>query len=349
MLANSSCNMLLTGATGLIGGELAISLSQGGHGVWTLVRGAGQAEARERLARRLARSGQVLNGRLSPLPGDVHLPLCGILNGVARPLEESCEIVIHCAAQTSFRPDAGCWRTNVQGTQNLVDLVSRFKKLRRVFYVSSAVVCTMPAGGVVDEEASYAGFTNDYVASKRAAEKLLLESGLPVTILRPSVVISRGLKDRAFARSILWVLPLVAGAGCVPLRGTERLDIIPVDFVVKVISELLPTQPSYDCYHISAGIESCVTSAQIADCLHVGRHTSSPIRFNTAHDAVPSRFGEPLGRYLPFITADVVYSNKRLAHELGADFPECPTFSDYCLEMMNLVNSHEALIESALP
>ena len=66
----------------------------------------------------------------------------------------------------------------------------------RIVFVSTASVTTAPERTAITEEAPYAGHANTYSRSKREAEQLLMASGLDPVIVRPSIVLSRGIHDR---------------------------------------------------------------------------------------------------------------------------------------------------------
>lgn len=64
-------DVLLTGATGLIGGEIAALLSGTGYRVWALVRAKNQIDAAHRIAARFARSSYSVPSTLIPVCGDI--------------------------------------------------------------------------------------------------------------------------------------------------------------------------------------------------------------------------------------------------------------------------------------
>lgn len=112
---------------------------------------------------------------------------------------------------------------------------------------------------LIDENDAPAGFSNDYVLSKRNCEQLVLESSMDAVVLRPSIVLSHGVRSPEFARSILWVLPVMRRLGVLPLTGDEPIDAVSVGFVAESVVQMLSRDLRYRIYHLSAGPEASVT------------------------------------------------------------------------------------------
>lgn len=100
--------------------------------------------------------------------------------------------VWHIAASTSF-DDAKREEiivTNVGGTSNLLDVVGKFDKLSNLFYMSTAYVAGKKKGVIPEGriEPGMEGFKNPYEETKLQCENMVRDSGLPFTILRPSII-----------------------------------------------------------------------------------------------------------------------------------------------------------------
>ncbi|MFO0943294.1 MAG: SDR family oxidoreductase [Pirellulales bacterium] len=102
---------------------------------------------------------------------------------------------MHCAASIRFQKDVHSgepYRTNVQGTQNLINLCKRLR-LASFHHVSTAYVGDHRSGKPVRESlASNAEVSgNDYERSKILAESLVTTqlANSPLMIHRPSIVI----------------------------------------------------------------------------------------------------------------------------------------------------------------
>jgi nucleoside-diphosphate-sugar epimerase len=344
---------LVTGGTGLIGGELILALASEGRPVAALVRGATAELAWRRLFARLEKSA-AWRPELAPLieavPGDTTRQMFGLTaERVSR-----VATIVHCAANTQFadRESRSVWETNVGGAATLVAVARRAASGARVVFVSTASVVTAPAGACFGEDARPAGHANAYTRSKREAEAIVRGSGLDVLVLRPSIVLARGVRDRAMARSILWAVPIMGELGDVPVDPDSRIDMVPVDYVVRAIVRLL-SKPAlqHAVYHISAG-EGAHTFGELWD--HVARANPSlpPLRPLGRHGRVgaraPGRLLRPLASYLPFMNANARYSNERLVREIGALGQPPPALS-YVPALVGLISRREALEEMQRP
>ncbi len=347
---HDACNILVTGATGLIGGELVLSLAQRGADVHALVRAPSDDAAASRLRERLQKSDRFderLAARVLPLRGDTMAAHFGL----AQLPTPTC--IVHCAADTSFRDDPRVWETNVRGAENLIAMARAIKPAPRVFFISTASVVTAPVGGTIAEIADYAGHDNTYTRSKRHAETLIRASGLDAVIVRPSIVLSRGVRDRSMAMSILWAVPVMEEMGDVPVNPDSRLDIVPADHVADAIAGLaLKARLRHRCYHLSAGSKAPrfgdlldALAAQFPRTRRI-RPLGSPTR--ARNEKRRTLLMRPLSFYLPFMNADVSYCNNRLAEELG--FSAAPQSAiEWLPTVMRQVGRREAMLEMARP
>jgi len=170
--------ILLTGATGFIGGRVARRLlTEKRAAVRALVRDPAKAQGLAKLGVELVK-------------GDL---------GDARALESGvggCSIVIHAAAQVSSVPARETFvQSNVTGTENLLRAAAE-AGVARFVHLSSVAVFGLPASGEVDDSTPPRLCGDSYCDTKTAAEEVVLRYGverrLPVVILRPSAVYGPG-------------------------------------------------------------------------------------------------------------------------------------------------------------
>lgn len=368
-MLSGDVNILLTGVTGLIGGELMRGLlARNVRRVWTLVRADGVSMARARLRERMASSGAG-----PELDGSADLALPGNLDADGLGLEptmwESCrrdvDVIIHCAAETSFIREESCRRTNVVGMGNLLRFARSCPKNPLIVYVGTAASYGMIGHRCLGEEAGqnpHAVHYNEYTRSKAEAERMLFHAGVPHLIVRPSIVFSAGLCDRKFARSILWFVPLLEAFEALPIDPEARIDAVPVRFVVDSILRLLSSQSRrYNCYHISAGPQAAVTTGQLSeftDRFYQRSRALELIRPKDWTEATHRRFVRTrlqrrafarLRYYLPFLNMDVVYDNTRLRADVGGCGSHVEPLTNYLGELLGFITFEEALLESKDP
>ncbi|WP_214324428.1 SDR family oxidoreductase [Nonomuraea sediminis] len=240
--------ILLTGASGVVGQALLEHLT--GHTVICLTH------------RRPVTGPNVLG-----LRGDLTAPLFGLDPDEYDDLAARVDAIVHCAAVTGFSIGQEATRDlNVRGTSQVVELARRTGA--PLHHVSTAFV---------DRQGRDTGSTarpDVYLASKRAAERLIRESGVPATIIRPSVVIGDSVTGRiaefqglhGIAGAILRnALPLV------PLRPEARIDFVPQDLVGRTIAELVRSGETGGEHWITAGPAALTAGRMVELALEVGR------------------------------------------------------------------------------
>lgn len=232
---------LLTGATGLIGGELCRLLVAHGWGVIVLVRGDAPILGNDGFSisasiyAGLAPSvGEVLR-----LTGDIGQHGCGLEPATASNLGTQIDLVIHCAASTAFNAtDDYYMQTNVAGTAHVLALGGN----KPFLHVSTAYVCGQRDGPIAETAcAPDTLFANGYERSKAAAEALVAQSGRPWLIARPSIVVGSASNGqiRRFD-SIYGAFKLLAEGRIkvIPATADASLNFVPVDFVADALAKL---------------------------------------------------------------------------------------------------------------
>ena len=174
--------VLLTGASGFLGGHTVQHLLDSGHRVRAFVR----------TPHRLAAA-------LEPLgvdPDDERIEVAqGDITDAAsvREAVDGCDSIVHAAATYSFkrRDRDSMLRDNTAGTRTVLE-AGRDAGCRPLVHVSSTVALATPGGATLDEHSPVGPGHGPYSSSKAASERVarsLQEAGAPVTIVNPGGVI----------------------------------------------------------------------------------------------------------------------------------------------------------------
>ncbi|MCI0844460.1 MAG: NAD-dependent epimerase/dehydratase family protein [Chloroflexi bacterium] len=165
--------VLVTGATGFIGGNLARELWRRGDDVRALVRPG---------SNRLT----IENTGIAPIEGDI-LDRQSVDRAV-----EGCEAVFHVAAAYTFwsRDPAGVSRTNVAGTLNVLE-AARQAGVSRTVYTSTVGTVGLVKDGLGDENTPLdpKSLHGHYKRSKFQAEQealALAAAGMPLVVVNPT-------------------------------------------------------------------------------------------------------------------------------------------------------------------
>ncbi|HJZ59331.1 MAG TPA: SDR family oxidoreductase [Gemmataceae bacterium] len=362
-------NVLITGLTGLIGGELFRTLAARGHAgnVWALVRPTVGRDPDARVRERLARSGDrgPPGCRLTPVAGDILEPHWGLSRADRDEIAAGVDVIVHSAADTSFAARPGVARTNVEGVRRLIEFARSCRRNPLVVYLSTASNVGRVAGRCVAEDHGCRpenDHFNEYTHSKAVGEWLVRESGLPVLVLRPTIVLSGGLPDPRFARQILWCAPLGRVFRALPVDPAGRIDVVDVEFVAEAAVRLMTCRTrSHDCYHLSAGPGGAVTVGEVSGLVDRAYGRRTPLRLippgewtraehrTFVRTRLQREVFRSLRHYLPFLNMDVVYDDARLRADLGAAAPAVRPLDEYLPDLLRRIRSVAALREAALP
>ncbi|XP_022643607.1 putative fatty acyl-CoA reductase CG5065 isoform X2 [Varroa jacobsoni] len=247
--------------------------------IYLVIRPKKGVSPQKRLATLLA--GKVFEGVINRRPealnqvealvGETSEPLLGLSEADLARIKLEVEIVIHSAATVKFNePLSVATRVNIGSTIQMVALCRQMPKLCCLLHVSTAYVnVTEPSDVIVEERVYHSklsgedllelierlppdaleaatpklmlGFPNTYTITKKLAEQVVENSGLPAIIVRPSVVIATN-KEPFPA----WIdnmngptgFLLALGTGVLSVVRTKlslKPDIVPADFVVNCI------------------------------------------------------------------------------------------------------------------
>ncbi|HEY7934479.1 MAG TPA: NAD(P)-dependent oxidoreductase [Solirubrobacteraceae bacterium] len=220
--------IFLTGASGFIGRELCLQLSAAGHQISALVRREGSQPPGTSPVRGELTDAQTLREALA-----AERPQC----------------VIHLAAEiASQRNAAKIQAVNVAGTASLLDACRETPRAgepqpRIVF--ASTVVTGDALGALLTEDTPLPVHTA-YGRSKHQGEQMVLQSGLPAVVIRPSHVYGAGSWYESEIVARLRSPGRFAQIGA----GENLWDVVRVEDVASAILAAVASAPDGAIYHV---------------------------------------------------------------------------------------------------
>jgi long-chain acyl-CoA synthetase len=211
--------------------------------------------------------------RVEAYAADLTAPGLGLDQKLRERLAWRVDTIVHSAASVSFTlPLEEARAINVEGTRRVLEfaeLAQRSGGLRRYGHISTAYVAGNHTGRFSECDLDVGqGFRNSYERSKFEAEQLVRShTGLPTTILRPSIVVGDSRSGWTAAFNVLY-WPLRAFARglftAVPAIPSAPVDVVPVDYVADAIYSLCEADGGAgETYHLTAG-PSASTMGEIA-------------------------------------------------------------------------------------
>ena len=209
---------LVTGATGLVGGEVLRILrsTRPDFEIHTLGRGAANS-----------------------------IP-CDLASTLPDSLPRNFTHILHCAADTRFgRPLDEIRAVNVEGTRRLLDFASRCERLEAFAHVSTAYACGRETGVIgehlLDRPRT---FSNTYQQSKWEAECLAGEAmaKLPMSITRISSIFGHSETGAVTQYNYTHQLLKLLARNVLPVAPVDPrvpVDLVPIDWVARRLAAVL--------------------------------------------------------------------------------------------------------------
>lgn len=292
--------VLMTGATGLLGQYLIRDLLLNNCRLALVVRPDRRHSIRERMET-ILQMWETQLGRLLPRPvcleGNVTAENMGLSDASMQWVTRNCDTVLHNAAVLTFfgkDRDGEPWRTNLQGTQHMLD-VCREAGIEKLHYVSTAYVCGTRNGPILEDDFEKGqDFRNDYEKSKFEAERLVRRASFieQLTVYRPAVIVGDSKTGyMATYHGLGMYLKLMAvmignlesdedGVRHTPLylpcRGDEPRNTIPVDWVSAVMTRLFDNPDAHGgTYHITP--DEPFTARELIEAAEVYFHATGTV------------------------------------------------------------------------
>jgi nucleoside-diphosphate-sugar epimerase len=230
-----SQRVFITGATGFLGGAVARHLHATG---WAVTASGRNAEAGQRLRDQGIRF--------------VALDLASNAQAVSDAIS-SHDSVVHCAALSApWGKRLAFEQANVTATAHVIS-ACQTHRIQRLVHISSPSVsfAFQPMVDEVESTSWTAASANHYIATKRAAERLVcdaINAQLPAIILRPKALIGHG--DTTLLPRVI----KIASRGKFPAFGPDcLLDLTAISDACAAIELALKAPQPGGIYHITSG------------------------------------------------------------------------------------------------
>ena len=253
----------ITGASGLLGTEVVTQLlTTTDSTVYVLARAATVTDATYRL-QALWWEDELLSSnlgrRIIPVVGDITKERLALDDDSYHLLIATVTHVIHCAADTGVQQSKRqLWNVNVKGTQQVSQLAAQMPLLQRFTYISTAYVAGTRSGRIMEDEPVATSFYSLYEESKAEAEKVVRSTTLPLTVCRPGMIVGNSVTGRTRNfNTVYYVLKLMLQRklGYLPVKPTQTVNVIPVDYVARqVVALTLHPQAAHKTFHLTAPV-----------------------------------------------------------------------------------------------
>jgi thioester reductase-like protein len=242
-------NLLMTGATGFLGGQILEKLLPHFDKIFLLVRPQSLSKLEQK-----------------DLPLKCQLIECDLKEDFIifnekdkNQLERETDIILHCAAAYDLNFSyADSYFSNVLGSQNLINWSESFSQLKYFHFISTIAVSGEEEGSFKEESLNeYSRFSSGYSATKMAAESIFRKKNLghvKKRIYRPGIIVGDSVHGDflkidgpyyfiKLIKELKQKLPILKRAPYVPLTYDPQaeLPIIPIDVVANWISEMVLT------------------------------------------------------------------------------------------------------------
>lgn len=249
MNGESTC-VMITGANGFLGTQIIQRLiNETNYEIIALIRGKDKLNAFNRLKRAWWEFPDLKNAigqRIHLLKGDITQDQLALNDDQYENLAASVTHIIHTAADLRLNaPLEDLRKTNQTGTSNVLQLAYKIHKngnLKRFSHVSTAYVAGRRKGYINEDSLTdELGFLSNYERSKYESELEVKNSKLPLSIFRPGMIVgdSRSGYIKTFNTFYTPLRLYLSGKQrIIPIKPTEKINIIPVDYVADAVATL---------------------------------------------------------------------------------------------------------------
>jgi len=358
--------IFVTGSTGYLGSYLVAGLLRDYRdSLNLLVRASSPQEAYERLWHSLQLHFDFpeffghINSRVRVFRGDLTSQRFGLSEDDYNALVDTTDSIMHCAASLNRKSERQCLNVNLRGSLEVIQLARRTqdrKGLRRYSHVSTVAVAGHRRNEVVTEDTAIDWARSDYdpyARTKKFCEHMVAQllPDVPRTIFRPAIVMGDSRRAETSQFDMVQAFDLLARLPVLPLRPSDKIDIVPADYVGKAIVTIHQKERiSHGIYHLSAGVDS-QTYRELTDSLaeaggwrrpvyapSFGRPFSATVNWLAKRGGAVGHGASLMKVFWPYLDWNTVFDNSRVVAELG----EAPAkFSSYAYPLLKFCRENK--------
>ncbi|MFC7440249.1 SDR family oxidoreductase [Laceyella putida] len=294
------------------------------------------------------------NPHIQLLPGDITKEHLGLSKNQLKQLQEEVTHVFHLAALYNLAvPKEAAHAVNVVGTEHVNRFVRSLNNLQRYVYFSTAYVSGDREGPVTEDELDCGqGFKNHYEWSKFEAEKKVAQlEGVPVTILRPGIVVGDSQTGETakfdgpyFIMRFLdalrqWPIPYIG-------KGEAYFNMVPVDYIVEASLALAHSEKAVNqTFHLTSP-----SPPRVRELIHMiseellGKKPALTAPFSLFEMIMKL---PPIPRWLSVQKESLVYLSSHAEYDcrkarsiLLAAGIDCPDVADYLPQIISFYKRH---------
>lgn len=208
---------------------------------------------------------------VEPVTGDLSLPRFGLDQRDYDALARRVTAVVHSGALTEWgRPAADYRAINIEGTRHVID----FARLAGapVHYISTSFVAAL--GSAAPRPPRPENIVLGYITSKKAAEELLADSGVPHVVYRPTNLIGDSRTGETSKGQIVQLMSDWVARGkakIFPAHPGNLIDIVPQDLLAKSVVRAIDAGVTGREYWVTFGKRAMTVADALAILIERGR------------------------------------------------------------------------------
>lgn len=327
-------NYLITGATGFVGRYIMKRLLEQSpfNYIYLLIRKDKHNSAEDRLHRMLPELFTPIEiseykQRIRTIEADITKDNLGLPNDVYQSLVSRIHYIFHSAATIKFNLDLDdASDINIKGTRMIMNLAQKCMihgTLEHVYHISTAYV----TGRISASSDDAPVFANTYEKTKYESELLIgqyIQSGMPVTIFRPSIISGNGKTGEITTSNIIFrFLAMLSRESLAALPGPTSLNLIPLNNFIDILFEIIANKDSLGkTYNITnpRNVPFVPMIGYACKLLNVITPKFIPLQ---QKDKLPDKTIHQIGVFMPYFEEQHHFDLSNTYHILGRDSIYC--------------------------